>query len=89
MQALVFWEPAGLSLDRANPYAALLARAMEAEGVHSVAGFRENLTPDWLRANRAEAKTAAQAQIAKLHPRPWSRVASEYLEIFRDIAAAA
>ena len=53
MQALVFWEPAGLSLDRANPYAALLARAMEAEGVHSVAGFRENLAPDWLRANRA------------------------------------
>ena len=27
MQTLVFWEPAGLSLDRANPYAALLARA--------------------------------------------------------------
>ena len=52
MQALVFWEPAGLSLDRANPYAGLLARAMEAHGVRSVAGFRENLTPDWLRAHR-------------------------------------
>ncbi|MEO7652275.1 MAG: glycosyltransferase, partial [Bryobacteraceae bacterium] len=52
MQALVFWEPAGLSLDRANPYAGLLARAMEGHGVRSVPGFRENLTPEWLRANR-------------------------------------
>jgi beta-1,4-mannosyltransferase len=52
MQALSFWEPAGLSLDRANPYAGLLARALETEGVHSVAGFREHLTPEWLRANR-------------------------------------
>lgn len=52
MQTLVFWEPAGLSLDRANPYAALLARALEAQGVRSVAGFRQNLTKDWLRANR-------------------------------------
>ncbi|MSU46054.1 MAG: glycosyltransferase [Lacunisphaera sp.] len=52
MQALVFWDPAGLSLDRSNPYAALLARAMEAQGVRSVAGFRENLTPEWLRAHR-------------------------------------
>ncbi|MSU65251.1 MAG: glycosyltransferase [Opitutus sp.] len=52
MQVLVFWEPAGLSLDRANPYAALLARAMATHGVRSVAGFRENLTPEWLRAHR-------------------------------------
>jgi beta-1,4-mannosyltransferase len=52
MQALVFWEPSGFSLDRSNPYASLLARALEAHGVRSTAGFRENLTPDWLRANR-------------------------------------
>ena len=52
MQALIFWEPNGISLDRNNPYAALLARAMEVHGVRSVAGFRENLTPEWLRANR-------------------------------------
>jgi len=52
MQALIFWEPSGFSLDRNNPYASLLARAMEAHGVRSVAGFRENLTPDWLRAHR-------------------------------------
>jgi len=52
MQAMVFWEPGGFSLDRANPYASLLARAMEAQGVRSVAGFRENLTPDWLRSHR-------------------------------------
>lgn len=52
MQALVFWEPAGLSLDRANPYAALLARALEAHGVRSVAGFREQLDREWLRAHR-------------------------------------
>ena len=52
MQALVFWEPSGFSLDRSNPYASLLARAMESHGVRSVAGFRENLTPDWLRSHR-------------------------------------
>lgn len=54
MQALVFWEPSGFSLDRSNPYASLLARAMEGHGVRSVAGFRENLTPDWLRSHRDE-----------------------------------
>ncbi len=52
MNALVFWEPAGLSLDRANPYAALLARAMAPLGVHLEAGFKDHLTPDWLRAHR-------------------------------------
>ncbi len=53
MQALIFWEPAGLSLDRANPYAALLARALETHGVRSVAGFRPQLDREWLRANRS------------------------------------
>ncbi len=52
MQALVFWEPSGFSLDRSNPYASLLARALESHGVRSVAGFRDNLTPDWLRSHR-------------------------------------
>ncbi len=53
MQVLALWEPAGLSLTRANPYAGLLARAMEQyHGVRTVAGHFENLTPEWVRANR-------------------------------------
>ncbi len=52
MQAIAFWEAAGLSLERANPYAGLLARALENYGVHSIAGFAENLTPEWLTQNR-------------------------------------
>jgi beta-1,4-mannosyltransferase len=51
MRVLVFWEPSGLVTDRANPYAALLASALAPSGVLCEAGFRENLTPDWVRAN--------------------------------------
>lgn len=51
MKVLTFWEPAGLVTDRANPYAALLAQALRPLGVECVAGFRENLTPAWIRAN--------------------------------------
>lgn len=51
MRVLVFWEPAGLVTDRANPYAALLAEALAPLGVRCEAGFRENLTPGWIRAN--------------------------------------
>jgi glycosyltransferase involved in cell wall biosynthesis len=54
MQVLALWETAGLSLTRANPYAGLLARAMEKHGVHTEAGYFENLTPEWIRANRGK-----------------------------------
>lgn len=51
MRVLAFWEPAGLVLDRANPYAGLLAQAIAPLGVETVAGFRENLTREWMTAN--------------------------------------
>lgn len=73
MHARIFWEPAGLSLDRANPYAALLARAMEGVGVRSVAGFRDDLTPEWLRSHRD------QCDVLHLHW-PWGLYAAATLE---------
>lgn len=51
MRVLVFWEPAGLVTERANPYAALLAQALAPLDVQCEAGFRENLTSDWIRGN--------------------------------------
>jgi len=54
MRAVFFWEAAGLSLDRANPYGALLARAVRELGVELVAGYPLEFTAAWLRAHRAE-----------------------------------
>lgn len=53
MRALFFWEAAGLSLDQANPYGGLLARALAKVGVEMVAGYNEQLNEEWLRAHRA------------------------------------
>jgi beta-1,4-mannosyltransferase len=64
MRVLSFWEPAGLVLDRANPYAGLLAYAIAPLGVETVAGYRENLTPHWMQAN------AASFDVIHLHW-PW------------------
>ncbi|RIK42102.1 MAG: hypothetical protein DCC55_09790 [Chloroflexi bacterium] len=52
MRVLFFWEAAGLSLDRANPYGALLAQALADEGVELVAGHAEHFTEEWVRANQ-------------------------------------
>ncbi len=53
MRVLVFWESAGLTTDRVNPYAPLLARALQPYGVECVAGFAENLTREWVAGNAA------------------------------------
>lgn len=53
MRSVFFWEAAGLSLDQANPYGGLLARALAGVGVEMVAGYNEQLNEEWLRANRA------------------------------------
>ena len=50
----IFWEAAGLSLDRANPYGGLLARAMREVGVELQAGHPETLTKEWLHENQGE-----------------------------------
>jgi beta-1,4-mannosyltransferase len=50
MNVVFFWEKAGLSWDKANPYGALLARALAKVGVPMEAGIE--WTPEWLRANR-------------------------------------
>ena len=73
MRTLVFWEPAGLSTDRVNPYAGLLAQALQPLGVESVAGFRENLTPDWIRAH------AGGFDVLHLHW-PWGLYYADTLE---------
>lgn len=52
MRVLFFWEAAGLSLDRANPYGALLARAMAGIRVELVAGQAEEFSEAWVRANQ-------------------------------------
>jgi beta-1,4-mannosyltransferase len=52
MRVLVLWEPAGLSLEHANPYAGLLARAMAPLSVEMVAAARDNLTSKWILENR-------------------------------------
>jgi len=54
MRILVFWEAAGLTTDRVNPYAPLLARALHPYGVECVAGFAENLTLQWVAENAAD-----------------------------------
>ena len=52
MRGVFFWEGAGLSLDRANPYGGLLARAMLEVGVELEAGHPETLTKEWLHENQ-------------------------------------
>lgn len=54
MRGVFFWEAAGLSLDRANPYGGLLARAMREVGVELEAGFTETLTEEWLYENQGQ-----------------------------------
>lgn len=54
MRGVFFWEAAGLSLDRANPYGGLLARAMREVGVELEAGHPETLTKEWLHENQGE-----------------------------------
>ena len=54
MRGVFFWEAAGLSLDRANPYGGLLARAMREVGVELQAGHPETLTKGWLHENQGE-----------------------------------
>jgi len=52
MRVVFFWEAAGLSIDRANPYGALMARAMARLGVEFEPGYRETLCRLWLEQNR-------------------------------------
>jgi glycosyltransferase involved in cell wall biosynthesis len=60
-RVLVFWEPSGLTVERANPYAPLLAEALSPLGVECDAGYPENLTAEWV------AKHAGQYRILHLH----------------------
>lgn len=54
MRVVFYWEAAGLSLDKANPYGGLLARAMARLDVNLMPGFAEELTEEWLYANRGQ-----------------------------------
>ncbi len=54
MRGIFFWEAAGLSLDRANPYGGLLARALSAVGVKLHAGHPEEFTKKWLYQNQGQ-----------------------------------
>jgi hypothetical protein len=45
VKVLFFWEAAGLSLEKANPYAGLLGRAMTGLGVE----FERDLLANWRR----------------------------------------
>jgi glycosyltransferase involved in cell wall biosynthesis len=52
MRSVFYWEAGGLSLERANPYAGLLARSLAPLGVELEAGFARDLSAGWLRENR-------------------------------------
>ena len=54
MRSTFFWEAAGLSLDRANPYGALLARALARVGVELTAGHPHGFDRRWIEENRGE-----------------------------------
>jgi len=54
MKVLFFWEKTGLSLDRANPYGGLMARAMSQIGVELLPGYPEQLSESWLEENQAQ-----------------------------------
>jgi glycosyltransferase involved in cell wall biosynthesis len=62
-----------LTVERSNPYAPLLAQALSPLGVESVAGFRENLTVEWIQAH------AREYQILHLHW-PWVLYESDGLD---------
>lgn len=51
MRSVFYWESAGLSLTKANPYGGLLARAMADLGVEVTAGHGRDLDEDWLLEN--------------------------------------
>jgi beta-1,4-mannosyltransferase len=52
MRSVFYWEAGGLSLERANPYAGLLARALAPLGIALEAGFARDLNAPWLRENQ-------------------------------------
>ena len=52
MRCVFYGEAAGLTFDRANPYGALLARAMAKLDVELVAGYASDLSEAWLIENR-------------------------------------
>ncbi|MBV7339638.1 glycosyltransferase [Chloroflexi bacterium TSY] len=54
MHGVFFWEAAGLSLDRANPYGGLLARALASVGVELSAGHPHEFTEEWLHQNQGQ-----------------------------------
>jgi beta-1,4-mannosyltransferase len=54
MRVSFYWEAAGLSLDRANPYAALLAAALAKIGVEVTAGYANDFSEEWVRANQGK-----------------------------------
>jgi beta-1,4-mannosyltransferase len=54
MRVLFFWEQAGLSMDRANPYGGLMARALSEIGVELLPGYPEQLCESWLEENRTQ-----------------------------------
>src|SRR5678815_4903345 len=54
MKVLFFWEKTGLSLDRANPYGGLMARAMSQIGIELLPGYPEQLSESWLEENRSQ-----------------------------------
>jgi len=73
LRVLVFWEPTGLTIERANPYAPLLAEALRPLGVECVAGFPQNLTTEWI------GRHAGEYQVLHLHW-PWGLYASDSLD---------
>ena len=52
MRSVFYWEAAGLSLERGNPYGGLLARALSELGVELIAGHAADLCEHWLLENR-------------------------------------
>ena len=75
MKALFFWEPAGLSLNKANPYGGLLAREMRALGVQFEPGFREQLSPALLEAEKGQLRALHVNWPSSLYADPDPRVA--------------
>jgi glycosyltransferase involved in cell wall biosynthesis len=76
MRVLFFWEPAGLSLDKANPYGGLLAGGMRALGQEFEPGFREHLTPAFLEAHRGAVGALHVNWPSSLYADPDSRIAT-------------
>ena len=52
MRSVFYWEAAGLSLDRGNPYGGLLAHALARLDVELVAGYFADLSESWLLKNQ-------------------------------------